>query len=143
MVKDKTPKTESNLNNSSVDEIRISAPWRPHHPMQAISRGVRQRSTVDPNHFLTERSRVHEVYIREQEKTRRLSLFLSAVLLLAACLVVVFAPAGRENVSSWVGAALLASAAGAAGYKRIWGRSKNMSLGADQGQGRNGVCPRS
>jgi hypothetical protein len=89
----------------------------------------------DPNHFLTERSRVHERYIIEQERTKRLSLVLSAVLLLAACLIFVFAPTGREVISMWIGAALLVTAAGAAGYKRVWGRSKHMSFGADQKNG--------
>lgn len=56
-------------------------------------------------------------------------------LLLAACLVVVFAPAGREYVASWIGAALLVTVAGAAGYKRIRGKSRNISFGADQGEG--------
>src|ERR1044071_3573266 len=115
MPQDQPPEPESNRADSSEDEIRISAPWGAMNVRQSIGRGVRQRDAVDPNHFLPERSRVHEVYSREQEKTRRLSLVLSAVLLLAACWVFVFAPPGRESVSTWVGAALLVTAAGAAG----------------------------
>jgi len=137
MFKHKTPGIRSNSNNPATEEIRISAPWGGQVPLQAISRVYRHDRAIDLNHFLTERSRVHEVYIREQEKTKRLSLALSAVLLLAACFVVDFAPGGREYLAGGLGAALLVTAAGAASYKRIWGRSTGASLGADQGESGN------
>jgi hypothetical protein len=139
-MSNKTTNDETAGGDQAAEEIRIYVPWalKGHYPLQTLSRinRVSQKSDlVDPNLFLTERSRVHEVYIREQHRTQRLSLLLSAILLLAACFVVVFAPAGREYVASWIGAALLVSAAGAAGYKRIWGKSKNIYVGADQGKG--------
>jgi hypothetical protein len=118
----------------STSAIVISSPMKSHALFQAIGRGVRLKEAIDPNLFVTERSRVHETYIREQENTKRLNLILSAILLLAACAVVVFAPAGREGIAHWMGAALLVTSAGAAGYKRIWGRSKRISFGADQSE---------
>ena len=72
----------------------------------------------------------HETYIQEHEKTKRLSLLLSAALLVVACLVVVFAPEGREIVAHWVGVAIFITSAGVAGYTSIWGRVKSMRLGA-------------
>ena len=82
--------------------------------------------------MVEERSRVHLAYIVEQEKTKRLSLLLAGMALISACLVFVFAPDGRENISGWTGAALLVFSAGAAGYKRVWGKGKMGSFGADQ-----------
>jgi hypothetical protein len=128
-----TSEIESRDNDDpSPYAIIISSPMKSHAVMQAIGRGVRLKEPIDPNLFVTERSRVHETYIREQESTKRLNLILLALLLLAACSVVVLAPAGREGIGHWIGAALLVASAGAAGYKRIWGRSKSLSLGADQ-----------
>ena len=134
-MEEKTTDSHGKEKEAVEHEIRISAPWGS-NITQTFGRGTRGNS-VDTNHFLTERSRVHEAYIREQEKTKRLSLFLSALLLLVACLLFVFAPEGREQVSNWIGAAFLVTAAGAAGYKRIWGRTKNMSFGADHGKDSN------
>jgi O-antigen/teichoic acid export membrane protein len=55
----------------------------------------------------------------------------AAILILGAAVSVLFAPAGRETVSYWIGAALVIFAAGAMGYKRVWGKSSKMSFGAD------------
>lgn len=133
MPSDDDPKAESGRNDDSAPyAIFIASPMKSHALFQAIGRGVRMKEGIDPNHFVAERSRVHETYIREHEKTRRLSAILSAVLLLAASWVVVFAPDGREGVSHWIGAALLVTSAGAAGYQRIWGRSKRISFGASR-----------
>ncbi|ENU5815648.1 hypothetical protein ACE34P_003248 [Vibrio fluvialis] len=120
-------------NKGDKSSIHISAPWGGSNIMQSVSR-VSRDNPVDPNHFVSERTRVHEAYIIEQEKTKRLSLILSAVLLLAACLIFIFAPEGREQVSTWIGVALVITAAGAAGYKRVWGKSKIISFGADNGR---------
>lgn len=69
---------------------------------------------------------------QEEQKTKRLWLVLAVVALLAALALLVFAPPGRETLSYWIGGALLIFAAGAAGYKRVWGKSKLFSVGADQ-----------
>ncbi len=75
---------------------------------------------------------MHKAYIEEQEKTKRLWLVLSVIALLSALALIVFAPEGRETLSYWIGGALLVFSAGAAGFKRVWGKSKVFSLGADQ-----------
>jgi hypothetical protein len=80
--------------------------------------------------FITERTRVHELFIREQAKTKRLSLLLASTLLLAAVAAVLFAPAGREVVSYWLGAALFVFSAGAAGYGKVSAKVKGMSAEA-------------
>lgn len=82
--------------------------------------------------FVQERTRLHELFVREQERTKRISLILAAILILAAASLILFAPEGRETMSYWLGAALVIFAAGAAGYKRVWGKTENMSFGADQ-----------
>lgn len=112
--------------------IIISSPMKSYGLVQAIGRGTRLKEGIDPNFFVAERSRVHETYIREQERTKRLNFILATILLLAACSIVVFAPHGREGLAHWLGAALLVVSGGAAGYKRIWARSRRISLGADQ-----------
>jgi len=84
--------------------------------------------------FLIERTQVHALYIAEQEKTKRLGLILAAVLIIAASAIILFAPEGRETLSYWIGVALVIFAAGAVGYKRVWGKTKNISFGADQDQ---------
>ena len=81
--------------------------------------------------FVEERSRVHALWIVEREKTKRLSLIGSVILVLGASIIFVFAPEGRETISSWLGAALLAAAAGAAGYGRLWFKSPPASLTLD------------
>ena len=78
------------------------------------------------------RTKLHVEALKEGEKTKRLSLVLAAVLIVVALLAVLFAPAGREVVSYWIGATLLVFAAGAVGYKRVWGKSKLLSVGGDQ-----------
>lgn len=82
--------------------------------------------------FVKERTRLHGKYIHEREVTQRIGMIVGAGLVLAAAAMVMFAPAGRETLSYWIGAALVIFAAGAMGYKRVWGTSKSISFGADQ-----------
>lgn len=132
-----TDKQQLEAKEAVTDQVRISVPWvvGGNNVFQSIGRGTRE----DTNHFISERSRVHETYIREQEKTRRLRLFLAASCFIAGCVVIVFGQSGREVLSSWIGAALLVVSAGAAGYKRVWGRTKEISLGADDGSSDDSV----
>jgi hypothetical protein len=82
--------------------------------------------------FVDRRSQVHETYIREQAKNKRIGLILAFTLILAAAALVTFAPEGRQTISYWIGAALLVFAAGCSGFGRVWGKTKNISFGADQ-----------
>lgn len=131
---------------SPKNKINLTAPWAkdlpPIHLEETpaeIARGdipVSQYVSVASDAlgaaFLQERSRVHETYIKEQERTKRIGMILAAILILAAAALILFAPAGRETLSYWIGAALVIFAAGSMGYQRIWGKSKNLSFGADQ-----------
>jgi hypothetical protein len=121
-------------------EVKLSPPWGGSQTVAArVATHVRQCKTSGSDDdgqgeiFVVERSRVHEAYIREQEKTKRLGLILAAALLIAAGAMLLFAPAGREKISYFVAVALLLFAAGAAGYKRVWATTKSYSFGADQG----------
>lgn len=78
--------------------------------------------------FVQQRSQVHETFIRESEKTKRLGYGLSAALLGGAFVVPVFAPLGREALSWWVSAALFVFAAGMAGYTRISVKTKEQNI---------------
>ena len=78
--------------------------------------------------FVKERTRLHEAYIHETEKTKRLGYGLAAALLALSCLVPVFAPAGRETTSWWVSFALFVFAAGSAGYTNIWLKTKEREI---------------
>ncbi len=78
--------------------------------------------------FISERTRLHETYIQEEARTRRWMLVIAAILFLASVAVVLFAPAGRQTLSYWLGGTLFVLSAGAAGYKRIWGKTKDKSI---------------
>jgi len=81
--------------------------------------------------FIKERSRVHELYIKEQEKTKRVSLVLAVVLVIISVILLIFAPKGKETLSYIVCGVLFVFAAGAVGYKRIWGKVKIVEFKAD------------
>lgn len=69
--------------------------------------------------FITVRAALHKTYIQETEKTKRYGYTLAAGLLALGCLIPIFAPAGRETASWFVGAALLVFAAGSMGYTYV------------------------
>ena len=69
-----------------------------------------------PDDFVRERSRVHETFIRETNRTKRLGFVSSVLMLLIGCLAFVFAPAGREIASYVVGAFLVTLAVGVGGF---------------------------
>jgi hypothetical protein len=114
--------------------VRLSVPWGAGNVDRGGANVFQSIEGIDGQTigaFISDRTQLHETFIREEAKTTRLSLIIAAVLFLAACLVVVFAPQGREAAARWVGATMLVIAAGVAGYKRVWGRSKLVSFGAD------------
>lgn len=124
-----TSETEiSNERTKQGTHVTLSPPWGRE---QSISLSE-HASTISVGSFVEERSRVHAIYIREHAKNKRIGLILSAALILLAALIVTFAPEGRQTMSYWIGAALLVFAAGASGFGRIWGKTKNISFGADQ-----------
>lgn len=123
-----------------IPRIELSVPWG-HGLMQSISRPTRLDGKTSynsenfygvDNNFITERTRLHEIYIREQAHNKRIGMILSFVLILAAALIITFAPKDREKMSYWVGASLVIFAAGANGFGRVWGKAANISFGADQ-----------
>jgi hypothetical protein len=75
-----------------------------------------------------ERTRLHETYIVQTHKTKRLGLVLAALLLILSCLLPVIAPAGREGISYIISVALFVFAAGAAGYTNVWFKTKTQNL---------------
>jgi hypothetical protein len=123
-------------------EIRLSVPWD--ERVSQVARGhFWNNNSMDinvdlddssgvHNNFIVERTRLHETYIREQARNKRIGLILSFILILAAALIVMFAPKDREKMSYWVGASLVIFAAGAGGFGRVWGKAANISFGADQ-----------
>ena len=111
------------------DRRALGEQWREQQDSRNVMGGMSEEMTQA---FLRERTRLHETYIKEQELTKRIGIILSAVLILSAAALILFAPEGRETLSYWIGAALVIFAAGAMGYQRIWGKSKNISFGADQ-----------
>jgi hypothetical protein len=115
--------------------IALSTPWG--GPQQLLSRGSRCEfeSPSDSNEFIRERTRLHETYVREEAKSRRVGLVLAFLGIVAAAAIVQFAPAGREKLSYWIGAALIIFAAGSCGFGRVWGKASRISFGADQDRG--------
>lgn len=113
------------------NEINISAPWGGRQQIMQSNIGYFKDSSVQES-FIKERSRVHLEYIKENEKTKRISLIASAILLALGLIIIIFGPAEKQTLSSWIGASLIVLAAGTAGYKRIWAKTKVMEIKADQ-----------
>jgi hypothetical protein len=117
--------------NRPTTSVRLSNPWD-QPPQTADFHDMATPPQGFLRSFVNRRSAVHETYIIQQARNKRLGLILAFLLILFAAGIVVFAPAGRQSMSVWVGAALLIFAAGAAGFGRVWGKTKTMSFGADQ-----------
>ncbi len=138
--------TGSSQSEDSPGTVRLAVPWgRPSNfehskPGPGWDAEQGQPGPESPENgtgtstdtYIRERTRLHETYIREQARTQRLGLVLAFFLILLAAAVVLLAPSGRENISYWVGIALVVFAAGASGYGRIWGKSGTLSFGAGQ-----------
>ena len=84
--------------------------------------------------FIKERTRLHELYVVEQEKTKRLSLILAVVLILVAVFLLIAAPQGKETLTYIICGVLFIFAAGEVGYKRVWGKIPFTEFRADDGQ---------
>ncbi len=123
-------KKKQKIENGS--SIRLSAPWGGNQNISNIAYIPDESSPDIHSNFVKERTRLHEVYIREQARNKRIGLVLAFLLILSASLIPLFAPAGRETMSYWIGAALIIIAAGAAGFGRVWGKAASISFGADQ-----------
>jgi hypothetical protein len=105
---------------------KLTPPWGNDPCLQAIAQGkLADQATAA---FIAKRTELHKTFICETEKTRRLSLLLAAILLVLACCIPIFAPAGRETLSWWIGLALFVFAAGAMGYTAIVIRTKKREL---------------
>jgi len=113
-------------------EVNLSAPWEG-TATQCVVCAVPTR-VEEVTRVVEDRSRVHAEWIRENARTKRVALVIGAVLFLAGCQVIVFAPSGRETVAAIVGAAMLVVAAGTAGYRRVWGRTPLISVGAGEAE---------
>jgi hypothetical protein len=69
--------------------------------------------------FISKRTKLHETFIRETERTRRLRTVVATVLFALACILLVFAPSGHEWLSWGISLALFVFAAGAVGYTTV------------------------
>src|SRR4051812_37200930 len=116
----KKPNTLSHLaKGDEQNRVDLSAPWLDEGNciIEYSSNAIDSHSDEVTNLFVRERTRLHELYIREQEKTKRIGLILAAFMFIVAGAMVLFAPSGRETLSYWIGATLVIFAAGAVGYK--------------------------
>ena len=119
--------------NPRAPTVQLSNPWGA-PPQSANFHDLATPPQGFLEQFVDRRSAVHETFIIQQARNKRLGLILAFLLILFAAGIVVFAPAGRQAMSFWVGAALLIFAAGAAGFGRVWGKTKIFSFGADTDQ---------
>lgn len=124
---------ETDLKRSSVS---MSPPWvgdksciRNNWAMQNASSSYDDERLIE---FVKRRSEVHERYISETEKTRRLSLGLAALAFIAALLVLAFVPKDDSILSYGIAVTLLVTAAGAAGYKRVWAKTSKIEVSVDE-----------
>lgn len=132
MKKDKVDGNERK--DEKEGRIELSVPWGELKPnIGHIPFNISEDSSSEIyNYFIKERTRLHEIYILEQSKNKRIGLILSFLLILLASLLLIFAPEGRETLSYWIGTALIIFSAGAFGFGRVWGKAANISFGADQ-----------
>ena len=80
--------------------------------------------------FLTERTRLHETYIKEKERTRRIGMIIAAALLALACVLPLLTSEGRETLSYIISAALFVAAAGAFGFTHVSINNKDAEISA-------------
>ena len=108
------------MGNNNILYKENSITSRPDGPYFNISANIEDNENTEL--FIKERTRVHELYIKKQEKTKRVSLILAVVLVIISVFLLIFAPEGKETLSYIVCSILFVFAAGAVGYKRIWGK---------------------
>ena len=106
-------------------KIELGTPWGETNLMSVCF------SPRETEVFLTKRTRLHELYIKEQEKTKRISLILAVLLILIAVALLIFAPKGKETLSYIVCGILFIFAAGTVGYGRIKGKIPFAEFEAD------------
>ena len=95
--------------------------WGPNAPEKPTSRTAKSLDgkATTATRFVEARSKVHDTYIREHNRTKRLGLIISAVMLVGSCCIIIFAPQGRELASYIIGAFLVLTAAGVAGFTAV------------------------
>lgn len=152
---DDSPPHKRGLNDEPA--IRLSVPWES-GASNIAPQSIIGYSDASAMEFVKERSRVHQKFIEEREKTKRLQedaetkrrqedaktkrlledaktkrwgLLISALLGLGGGVILIFAPDGKQAFANWIGATLFVVAGGAAGYKRIWFKSKGINVGAE------------
>lgn len=131
MSDDKSTRKDGYSKNTTT--VKLSAPWGGSQKMTSKAVLLAKDSNSEAiNNFVEERTEIHEIYIRENAKSKRLGLILSFILILLSALIVAFSPEGRETLSYWIGGALIVFSAGASGFGRVWGKAANFSFGADQ-----------
>lgn len=115
--------SENNSQRTSRgSHIELSTPWG-----RICSAGP-PKTIEEANAFIHERSVLHALFITETEKTKRLGLSLAACLLALACIIPIFAPAGREVTSYWISTSLLVFSAGSMGFTKIFLNAKELNL---------------
>lgn len=125
--KDKPGNVEEEPNH-----IQLSVPWGDATCYKNVVAGQLDGKALE--NFIDQRTRAHILYIQEEARTKRLTLVISSVFLLASIAIILFAPDGREIRSFLLSGVLLVFAAGTFGYKRVYGKTKGGSFGADMGE---------
>lgn len=127
---DENVDSENHEKADNRNEVRLTPPWADGPRFVNVSTFAFPDRDMMRN-FVDRRTMAHELYIKEEAKTKRLTLVISAVFLLAAIAVILFAPDGREIRSLFISGILLVFAAGTFGYKRVYGKTKGIYFGAD------------
>jgi hypothetical protein len=115
-----------------LSNFKVPPTVRIHNPWNGLEQTLHDASDRVTGVFIAERTRLHELYIREQARNKRIALILAAILMLASGALITFAPKGREKLSFWVGGALVIFAAGSAGFGRVWAKGAGVSIGASE-----------
>ena len=99
--KEKGAKT---LQNKLSKKVSLSPPWENeiragllHGQYYMMNRFFTGGSDIDDiQSFIIERTKVHETYIKEKEKTKRITLLISALFLIASITIILFSPDSKK-----------------------------------------------
>lgn len=116
-----------------LDVVRLEDRDRFTNVQQGSVFSTREIDDETIKHYVEKRSSVHETQIKETERTKRTTLVVSAVIYIAAAILVVFSPQDKEVLAYGIAGSMLLLASGIAGYGILRVKTDRFSAEASQG----------
>ena len=115
--------------------ISLSVPWssfrnrgRRPHIQGNVQTGTSHNIEVTKR-FIQERTRVHEIYIKEESRVKMLGFVISALMFTVSAIILIFAPPDKEALAYALAGVLVIVAAGVAGFSVVRVKALGLSLG--------------